>query len=81
MMGVPGHAKFDFRESILGRKPDIVVDRASWFTQDVSPEMKDDYVLLKSQGVNLCVRKQLTTGLEPLLQGNCPSTFFYTARN
>jgi len=78
MTGVPGHAKFDFRDSILTRKPDIVVERASWGTQDVSPEMKDDYVLLKSQGVSLCVRKQLTAGLEPLLQGNCPSSFFYT---
>jgi hypothetical protein len=80
MMGVPGHAKFDFRDSILKRKPDIVVERASWGPQDVSPEMKDDYVLLKSQGVSLCVRKPLGAGLEPLLQGSCPSNFFYTAR-
>jgi len=80
MMGVPGHAKFDLRDSILKRKPDIVVERASWGPQDVSPEMKDDYVLLKSQGVSLCVRRQLTAGLEPLEQGSCPGNFFYTAR-
>jgi hypothetical protein len=80
MMGVPGHAKFDFRDSILKRKPDIVVERTSWGPQDVSPEMKDDYVLLKAQGVSLCVRKQIAAGLEPLLQGSCPSNFFYTAR-
>jgi hypothetical protein len=78
MMGVPGHAKYDFRESILQRKPDIVVDRAAWGTQDVSPEMKDDYVLVKSQGVSLCVRKPLTEGIEALVSGSCPSSFFYT---
>jgi hypothetical protein len=78
MMGVPGHAKFDLRDSILQRKPDIVVERASWFNQDVSPEMKNEYVLVKSQGVSLCVRKQLTTNIQSLVQGSCPSEFFYT---
>jgi arabinofuranosyltransferase len=82
MMGVPGHAKYDFRDSILKRKPDIVVERAAWFAQDVSPEMKDDYVLVQSQGVRLCVKKELITGsIEPLVQGSCPSMFFYTLHN
>jgi arabinofuranosyltransferase len=79
MKGVPGHAKYDFRESILQRKPDIVVERATWGQQDVSPEMEDGYLLIKSQGVSLCVRKELAAGLPaPMLQGACPSMFFYT---
>lgn len=80
MRGVPGHAKYDFRESILERKPDIVVERATWGRQDVSPEMAGDYVLIKSQGVSLCVKKELAAGHEPLVQGACPSMFFYTDR-
>lgn len=79
MMGVPGHAKYDFRESILQRRPDIVVERASWGTQDVSPEMKGSYVLLRSDGVSLCVKKELSVGLEALVQGNCPRLFFEPA--
>lgn len=79
MKGVPGHAKYDFRESILQRKPDIVVERAAWGREDVSPEMENGYVLIKSQGVRLCVRKELAAGLPaPMLQGACPSLFFYT---
>lgn len=77
MTGVPGHAKYNFRESILERRPDIVVDRAAWFSQDVSPEMKGSYVLVKSQDVSLCVKKELTVGIESLVQGSCPAAFFY----
>jgi hypothetical protein len=76
MRGVPGHAKYDFRESLLQRKPDIVTDFASWGRQDVSPEMKGSYVLIESERVRLCVRKELSVDLEPLVRGNCPSKFF-----
>ena len=79
MKGVPGHAKYDFRESILQRKPDLVVERAAWGREDASPEMENGYVLIKSQRVSLCVRKALAAGLPALmLQGACPSLFFYT---
>jgi hypothetical protein len=79
MMGVPGHAKYDFKESILERKPDIVVERTAWGRQDVSSDMKDTYVLIKSDGVSLCVRRELAAGLQSLVQGPCPSMFFYTS--
>jgi hypothetical protein len=70
--GMPGHAKYDFRETILGRKPDIIVDYSSWGTQDLSKNLENIYVLIKSQGVSLCVKKELTAGLENLVSGGCP---------
>lgn len=76
LLGVPGHAKYNFRESILDRKPDIVAERASWGLQDVSPEMKDTYRLVESQDVALCVQKNLTLGMESLVVGTCPGEFF-----
>jgi hypothetical protein len=81
MMGVPGHAKYDFRESILERKPDIVVERTAWGKQDVAAEMESEYVLIKTQGVSLCVKKELAAGLPTgLTHGACPSLFLYTQR-
>ena len=73
MRGVPGHAKYDFRESILMRKPDVIPDRVAWGRQDVSPEMVDSYVYIRSDNVSLCVKKELIVGLKSLVVGNCPS--------
>jgi hypothetical protein len=73
MHGVPGHAKYDFRMSILARKPDIIPDRVTWGRQDMSPFMVDSYRLIRSDDVALCVKKELTVGLESLVAGNCPS--------
>ena len=78
MSGVPGHAKYNFRDSILQRKPDIVVERAAWGRQDVSPDMRDSYALIKSDGVSLCVRKQLALTQTALVQGSCPAEFLET---
>ena len=76
MKGVPGHAKHNFHESILQRRPDIVVQPAHWGREDVSAEMKDSYVLLRSaEGVGLCVRKELSAGKDPLVRGSCPRSW------
>lgn len=76
MKGVPGHAKHNFHESILQRRPDIVVQPAHWGREDVSVEMKDSYVLLRSgEGVGLCVRKELSAGKGPLVSGSCPRSW------
>jgi hypothetical protein len=72
MRGVPGHAKYDFRDTILKRRPDIIVDYTAFISQDLSKELESSYVLIKSDGVSLCVKKELAAGLENLVSGSCP---------
>ena len=70
--GMPGHAKYDFRETILRRKPDIIVDYTGWGKQDLSKEIQNSYSLIKPDGVSLRVKRELTAGLENLVSGSCP---------
>jgi hypothetical protein len=72
MNGMPGHSKYDLRETILNRKPDVIVDYTAWGRQDLSKELKDRYRLIQSGSVSLCVKKELTAGLENLVRGSCP---------
>jgi len=69
---VPGHSKYDLRETILRRKPDVIVDYTAWGRQDMSKEIEDSYRLIQSGGVSLCVKNELTVGLENLVRGSCP---------
>jgi hypothetical protein len=73
MRGVPGHAKFDFRETILERRPDVIVDYTAWGGQNLSGEINKRYTLIQFDGVSLCVKKELTKGLQQLVVGNCPN--------
>ena len=50
---MPGHAKYDFRQTILKRRPDIIVDFTAWGSQDMRGEIKDSYTLIKADGVSL----------------------------
>ena len=71
--GMPGHAKYDFRETILKRRPDVIVDFTAWGSQNLSKELKNSYTLIKTGGVSLCVKKELVVGLEDLVNGSCPA--------
>jgi len=71
--GMPGHAKYDLRETILNRKPDVIVDFIAWGSQDLTKELKSDYTLIKADGVSLCVKKELVVGLENMVSGSCPA--------
>ena len=73
IQGMPGHAKYDLRETILKRRPDVIVDFTAWGSQDLSKEIKYSYVLIKSDGVSLCVKKELAAGLQALVRGSCPA--------
>jgi hypothetical protein len=71
--GMPGHAKYDLRDTILKRRPDVIVDFIAWGSQDLTKELKNDYTLIKTDGVSLCVKKELVAGLEKLVSGSCPA--------
>jgi hypothetical protein len=76
MKGVPGHSKYDFRDTILKRSPDIIVDYLAWGRQDLTPDLKDSYTLIKDQGVSLCVKNELAAMYENLASGSCPRNLF-----
>jgi hypothetical protein len=77
MKGVPGHAKYDLRDTILKRKPDVIVDHLAWGRQDLTKELQDRYFLIKQDGVSLCVRKDTAAGLEKFEAGSCPTDLLY----
>jgi len=72
MRGVPGHAKHDFRDTILKRSPDVIIDYLAWGNQDLTRELKDRYTLIEFQGVSLCVRNDLAAQYKNLNSGSCP---------
>jgi hypothetical protein len=72
MRGVPGHAKYDYRDTILKREPDIIIDYTGWGTQDLAAEINRRYTLIKSMGVSLCVKNELAAEYPNLESGNCP---------
>ena len=74
---MPGHAKYDFRDTILKRKPDVIVDHLAWGRQDLTQELRDRYVLIKVNGVSLCVRNDTAAGLEKFEAGSCPTDLLY----
>lgn len=76
MIAVPGHAKYDFRHTILKRKPDIVIDYLAWGQQDVTQQVQGSYRLIQSQGVSLCVKNELAAQYQDLVTGSCPKYFF-----
>lgn len=73
MIAMPGHAKYDLRETILKRRPDVIVDYIAWGRQDLTKELVNKYTLIKYKGVSLCVKTELTTSLQNLVSGSCPS--------
>ena len=73
MRGVTGHAKYDFRQTILQRKPDIIVDFLKWGRQDLSRDVEGSYTLIQSGQTSLCVRNELAAGAKALAHGSCPS--------
>jgi hypothetical protein len=72
MRGVPGHAKHDFRDTILRRKPDVIVDYTGWGNQNLTKEISGSYSLISVAGVSLCVRNDLAASFKSLIRGNCP---------
>jgi hypothetical protein len=76
MKGVPGHSKHDFRDTILKRAPDVIIDYLAWGNQDVTHEIKDGYSLLQFQGVSLCVRNDDAANYKSLNSGSCPRELF-----
>jgi hypothetical protein len=75
MKGVPGHAKYDLRDTILHRQPDVIVDYAAWGRQDVTADISASYSLIRSDGVSLCVRNDLAEKLQNFVVGKCPCDF------
>jgi hypothetical protein len=76
MVAVPGHAKYDFRETLLKRKPDIIIDYLAWGRQDMTLQLQSSYKLIQSQGVSLCVRNELAEQHPDLVGGSCPQYLF-----
>ncbi len=54
MKGVPGHAKYDFRHSVVEAKPDYV-QFPSYGGQKI---ISEDYVSVSYKGLTLCLRKK-----------------------
>lgn len=72
MSGVPGHAKYDFRNTILQRQPDIIVDFVAYGGQDLTQNIKNNYTLIDAGGVMLCARRELAASLKNLATETCP---------
>jgi len=77
LRGVPGHAKYDFRDTILKRNPDIIVDFTGWGKQDLSAEINRRYTLIRSMHVLLCVKNELAAKYPNLESGTCPRELFF----
>lgn len=73
LIAVPGHAKYDLRETILKRRPDVIVDYIAWGSQDLTKELVNEYTLIKYEGVSLCIKTELASNLQSLVSGSCPS--------